>query len=123
MNTFSNNSFGSTFSIPLQYKRFRNTIINEIITNSIEDIEIKKISDNEYGFTTFSYYQRINDNKIENKLSSLINTIERKTNAEGILELSDLKNINLIDFIKKNKVLKLKVDYWFFFKILSDKIL
>ena len=111
MNTFSNNSFGSTFSIPLQYKRFRNTIINEIITNSIEDIEIKKISDNEYGFTTFSYYQRINDNKIENKLSSLINTIERKTNAEGILELSDLKNINLIDFIKKNKVLKLKVDY------------
>jgi endonuclease/exonuclease/phosphatase family metal-dependent hydrolase len=112
MNTFSNNSFGSTFSIPLQYKNFRNTIINEIINTNIENIEIKKISDNEYGFTKFSYYQRINDNKIEEILSSLIDTKEKsKTDSEGILEYSDLKNINLIDFIKKNKVLKLKVDY------------
>lgn len=76
-NTFSNNSFNGTFSVSYQYKKKYPNILKQLdnYENNYEnsdELEIKKLSDNKYGVTKYSYYQRTNNNNIESLLSNLL---------------------------------------------------
>ena len=109
--TFSYNSFNSTFTIPYEFRKKYPTVKEKLLEYfENKSFEIVDISKNDYGYLRFSYHPLVNKEPIKTILSSFIKNLI-KVDGEGVLEYNDLKNVNLIDFIKKNKVLKLKVDY------------